>query len=323
VSIILLILMFGAILVIFLLAWRWKWPAWSATWYPFFVATPLMLASYLIASQYKGHLDSVIDGNMVMFVVIPLILAVVLYTVTRRDPLRGLLATLLVLYILWMIQNMDFLPFRIEVAIKILSTALICLVIAYLLGWRNWRTGLYAVLAMNLVVGFLFSYAGIYHGGMLPSSASGPSLAVVVRSLLPQYLVMGAILVGPLFAWKIRQAGRSAGRAGRIGYHLALAGLLLIILANLAGLRLGQDAYYGRIDASTHSTLVTAIVLGLGVYLLSLFISLFFLFRDTPHSRTVPGWSSPGWTPTAWAQRILLVLLPLAIPLIFMLPFDT
>jgi hypothetical protein len=231
--------------------------------------------------------------------------------VTRRSPLRGLLATLPMLYLLWMLGNMEFVPDSLEVTVKISSIALICLTVAFLLRRGNWRLGLYAVLATNLVVGILFSYAGIYHGGTLPDSAIGPNWIEVARSLIPQYLATGAILLGPLFAWKMRQAGRSAGQTGRIGYHLALAGLLLVILANLVGLMMGMDSRYGRIDSTSRSVLMTAIVLGLGAYLVGICLSFFVLQREPLFARNPP----------AWAPRLLLALLPLAIPLTFMLPF--
>lgn len=304
------VIMAGALLVFFFLAWRRKWPDWSATWYLFFVFAVVALAGTLLSQLYQEDPNFVINHAVVIYFMLPLIPAVLLYTVTRHDPLRGLLAALPVLYLLWSImENMEFVPNTIEVAIKIPSIALICLAIAFLLRRGNWHTGLYAVLATNLAVGFLFCYAGIYHGGTLPSIARGPSLAEVARSLIPQYLMAGAILVGPLFAWKIRQAGRSAGRIGRIGYHLTLGGLLLVILANLISLMLGTEPSPTGIASLDRNALTTEIILGLGVYLLGLFL----VYRDILFARTAPG----------WAPRLLLAFLPLAIPLTFMLPFIT
>ena len=77
--------------------------------------------------------------------------------------------------------------------------------------WGDWRAGLYAVLAMNLAVGALFAYAGIYYGGTLPFVAPGPNAVEVARSLIPQYLATSALLLGVLFAWKLRQAGQAGG----------------------------------------------------------------------------------------------------------------
>ena len=256
----------------------------------------------------------IIRQGLAFYFIFPAIVAVVLYTATRRIPLHGLLASLPVLYLLWWVINMESVPDPIEIAVKVPSIILICLVIAYLLRRGNWRTGLIAVLATNLVVGCLFSYAGIYHGGTLPDTAPGPSLVEVVRSLIPLYLATGAILLGPLFAWNIRQAGRSTGWIGRAGYHLALAGLLLVILANLIALEVEPDYLSMSIKEATHSFLASTVVLGLGAYLLGLCFSLWFRIIYLKRNISLPREILRG---------TLLALLPLAIPITLALPFIT
>jgi len=308
------VLLIGAILLVFYLAWRKNWPAWSATWFLSFVTAPLILVYGLSYLLFKNG-DYIRQGPALYFI-FPAIVAVVLYTATRRIPLHGLLASLPVLYLLWWVNNMESVPDPIEIAVMVPSIILICLVIAYLLRRGNWRTGLIAVLATNLVVGYLFSYAGIYHGGTLPLQclARGPSLVEVVRSLIPQYLATGAILLGPLFAWNIRQAGRSTGWIGRAGYHLALAGLLLVILVNLIGLEVGQDYISMSIKEATHSFLASTVVLGLGAYLLGLCFSLWFRIIYLKRNISLPREILRG---------TLLALLPLAIPITLALPFIT
>jgi hypothetical protein len=299
------VLLVGSLLAVFSLAWRRRWPAWSATWYPIFCVPPLLLFVGLINWLTQGRLSFTISQEMVMYVWIPLFIALLLYAVTRLDPLRGLLAALPVIYLLW-IPNMEFVPDAIEIAIKIPSTALICLTIAFTLRRGDWRLSLYAILCMNLVVGALFAYAGIYHGGTLPFTAPGPNLVEVARSLLPQYIALGAILLGPLFAWKYRQLGRLAGRGGKIAYHLALAGLLLVIMANLVSLSQEmQAASPGRAGSS----MTPLILLGLGLYLVG--VVWLHWNRPLPH------------TPSGWGESILLSLLPLGIPIALMLPFIT
>ena len=269
-----------------------------------------MLAVQLSSLLFKNGF--LISQNLAFYLIFPAVVAVVLYTVTRRTPLHGLLASLPILYLLWMVINEEFVPDPIEITVKVPSMILICLVIAYLLRRGNWRTGLIAVLATNLVVGFLFSYAGIYHGGTLPDTAPGPSLVEVVRSLIPQYLATGAILLGPLFAWNIRKAGRSMGRIGRAGYHLALAGLLLVILANVIGLEMWQDDLSRSIKETFHSFLAITVAFGLGAYLLGLCFSLCYRIINLKRNSSLPREILRG---------TLLALLPLAIPITFALPF--
>jgi hypothetical protein len=300
------VLLAGCLLVAFFLAWRRKWPLWSATWLLFFCAPPLILVFGLFNLLTQGQLSFTISQEVVIYVWFPLFVAVLLYLVTRRDPLRGLLAALPVLYILWN-PNMEFVPDWIEVALKIPSLLLICLAIAFVLRRDDWRLGLYAILGANLAVGALFSYAGTYHGGTLPFTASGPSLVEVARSLIPQYLATCAILLGPLFAWRFRQAGRLAGRGGVIAYHLLLAGLLLVILANLAGLSLMMQADNPASKAS--NAMAPWIWLGLALYLVG--VVWLYWYRTFPR------------TASAWTEAVLLPLLPLGIPIALVLPFIT
>jgi hypothetical protein len=305
-----IILLAACFLAIFILAWRGRWPAWSATWYPFFCAAPILLviglSEMLVRGQPNFTIRQTISQNVVMYILIPLIIAVLLYAVTRLDPLRGLLAALPVLYLLWNI-NMEFVPDSIELAIKVPSVALICLTIAFVLSRGDWRPGLYAVLGMNLGVGALFAYGGIYHGGTLPFVAPGPNLVEVARSLIPQYLATSAILLGPLFAWKFRQAGRSGSLGAKIAYNMALAGLLLVIMANLAGLMETLQASSASVASMAGSSLEPLIGVGIGAYL----VSVLWLYRSEPIPRTV----------FAWVERGLMSLLPLAIPLALVLPF--
>ncbi len=207
------VVLVACLLVVFVLAWRRRWPAWSATWYLVFCVPPLLLTVGLVSWLEQGQLEFNINQDAFIYIWMPLFVAVLLYAVSRLHPLRGLLAALPVIYLLW-IPNMEFVADSIEIAITVTAILLVCLAIAFVLRRDDWRSGLYAILAMNLAVGALYAYAGIYHGGTLPSDASGPfgpNPVEVVRSLIPQYLATSAILLGPLFAWRFRQTGLAGG----------------------------------------------------------------------------------------------------------------
>ena len=299
------ILMIGSLLAAFFLAWRQRWPAWSATWVPFFCVPPFLLAIGLFNLLTQGQLDFTITQDIFIYVWVPLFIAILLYAVTRLDPLRGLLAALPVIYLLWN-PNMEFVPDAIEVAVKVPSIALICLTIAIILRRGDWRLGLYAFLGMNLAVGALFAYAGIYYGGTLPFTAPGPNLVEVARSLIPQYLATSAIMLGPLFAWRFRQDGHADGRGSKIAYHLVLAGLLLVIMANLAGLSLTMQS---NAPGRASNAMTPLLLLGLGIYL----VGVVWLYQYKTLPRTASG----------WAEFTLLPLLPLGIPVALVLPFIT
>ena len=116
------VLLIACLLAIFILAWRRRWPAWSATWYPVFLCSAAAVAVGLSAWLTQGQLDFSISQEVVMYLWIPLAIAVLLYAVTRLDPLRGLLAALPVIYLLWH-TNMESVPDSIELASRPLASS--------------------------------------------------------------------------------------------------------------------------------------------------------------------------------------------------------
>lgn len=300
------VLLVAVPLVVFILAWRRRWPVWSATWYPVFCIPLLLLPVGLVSLLEQGRFSLTISQDAFIYIWLPLLVAVLLYAVTRLDPRRGLLAASPVIYLLW-VPNMEFVTDSIEIAITVAGSLLFCLAVAFILRREGWRSGLYAILGTNLAVGALYSYAGIYHGGTLPFSAPGPNLVEVMRSLIPQYLATSAILLGLLFAWRFSQMGRSGGRGRIIAYHLVLAGLLLAIMVNLAGLMLTMQA--DSPDSSASDPVLPLLILGLGAYL----VGVIWLYRYESFPKTAAG----------WAESILLPFLPLGIPVMFIMPFIT
>jgi hypothetical protein len=294
-------------LIVFLgvlaLAWRRKWPLWSASWYLFFGVVVLLPFGWLysLIAQKRAQIQL---SETVTFLVIPLLIAGALYWVTRLDRLRGLLAAIPIVFYLWL-PNMEFVPDNIEVTIKAISAIMVTVAVTTIVRNGNWRTALWVILLTNLAVGLQFSYAGIYHGGTLPFVAPGPSAAEVLKSFLPQYLAISAILLGPFLAVKFREIGRLSGLTGNAGYHLALFGLLVIFAANLVAVMQGTN---DAMDVqSTERILRWVIYLALGGYCVGLLL----LFWAAREAGALPGLVEMG----------LMIALPLAIPLVLTLPF--
>lgn len=311
-NIALAVLFGGTFVLALVLAWRRRWPLWSASWYLFFAVLPLGWLHWLLSTLLPGQVSSTLSGIEV-YLVIPLLMAGLLYWVTRLDRLRGALAALPILYLLWF-PNMEqtpghIIPPQIEILIKAGSLGLISLMIMLIIRYGDWRTGLWAILATTLAVGLQFSYAGIYHGGTLPFTAPGPNPIEVLRSFIPQYLVAGAITLGPQLAWMFRQTGRRNGVSGKLGYHLALLGLLVIMAASLAGLMRGTSGYPSGYNWLTYTALERWIYASLGAYILGLAI----LYWSAWRSAALPD----------LVELVLLAILPVALPLTFALPFIT
>jgi hypothetical protein len=286
------------------LAWRCKWPLWSASWYLFFAVLVLLPFGWLYSLVIQGS-SKILLAEVFTYLFLPLAIAGVLYWVTRLDRLRGLLAGLPVMYFLWL-PNMEFVPDTIELPIKAISTAIVVATVMVVVRNGSWRTALLLILGANLVVGLQFAYAGIYHGGSLPFVAPGPSAVEVVKSFIPQYLATCAILLGPLLAVKFRRLGRCSGTAGKIGYHLALLGLLLIFAANLVGLMQGTTADFSN-GLLSEQTLKWALYAALGIYGAGLLL----LFWAARQAETLPDALETG----------LMAALPMGIPLALAMPF--
>jgi hypothetical protein len=311
-NITMMILMSGIFLLVLGMAVRRGWPLWSASWYIFFWLLVLLPLGWLFSMGVYGRSDYRVQ-DVILYLILPMMIALMLYWVTRTDRLRGLLAALPILYYLWL-PNMEqtprhIIPDQVEILIKVTSMVLVTIAVVAMMRIRDWRTAYWIILATILVVGLQFAYVGIYHGGTLPFTAPGPSLVEVVKNFIPQYLAACSILLGPLFARMFRRTGRRSGTVGIIGYHLALLALLLIIAVNLLGLMIGtsSDMIFSEGGAYTRlGWLIYSAVLG---YLVGLVILYWAAWRSSVMPDVI--------------EMVLLAILPMAIPLMFVLPFIT
>jgi hypothetical protein len=89
---------------------------------------------------------------------------------------------------------------------------------------------------------------------------------------------------------------------------VALAGLLLVILGNLVSLMIEMEPP-GSLNTlfGIQKVLPVELLLGMGIYILGLVM----LYWGTQSVRGA----------RSWAERLLLIVLPLGLPLVMMLPF--
>ncbi len=89
----------GVVLATLILAWRRGWPLWSASWYLFYTMPLLGLLVGLVAQNLDPFSAL---GQIAGFLIGMVFIAGLLYTITRFDRLRGMLAALPILFLLWM-----------------------------------------------------------------------------------------------------------------------------------------------------------------------------------------------------------------------------
>lgn len=298
------ILLIVTSIVVFGIAWRLKWPLWSSSWMAVglvLVFYPLMLVLSFVVDRFR--LENSTD--FVVFTVLPLVLAYVLYRFTRADRLRGLLAAQLPLIVLWG-SNLEFVPDSIELVIR--ATSLLMMALAAVLAVRigDWKLALWLFLATNFAVGFEYAYVGIYHGGALPFSAAGPSLGEVVKNFIPAYLATSTLFLGPLLARRFREIGLRSGERGSVAYRLVLAGLLLLLATNLAGITLGTNNSYLSGIVTSSSILNGFLLLGYALF----GVGLALLYRAARQHSALPD----------GIETLLLAVLPLGLPLVLVMP---
>jgi len=210
------------------------WRRWTASWlvYLFILAISLLsVAVNALPSRLTG-------GDQVQYVLqmlaIPLLLAYLIYKITAADRVRGLLAALPPMALLWALYFEEFVP----PVPKSLAWAWLTLLAfgasALILRSRRFATALGLAVLVPLLGGFPFAYLGVYMGGTLPYSEPGPGLLEVWRQYLPFLAGVLAIAMGPQLAVRLRELGRrSRAAGGGIFYRLALAGILLGLAGTL------------------------------------------------------------------------------------------
>ncbi len=163
----------------------------------------------------------------VQVLVIPLVLAYLLYKIACRNRLRGLLAAVPPMAIIWL-YFLEFVPSLQKSLAWGWMFLLAFTATVMMLRTKRFPVALGLAMAVPVLGGFPFVYLGVYMGGTLPFSEPGPSLQEVIRQYLPFLAMVLTIVLGPQLAVKLRAVGYECKNVGgKIFYRLALGGILL------------------------------------------------------------------------------------------------
>jgi len=226
-SIIILLILYIAIVIGVLVYNLLKgWKSWSGSWIIYLGLIAIVLftrALTEISASWPGSVDWL---DAFQFVVLPLLIAYLLYKIACPNRLWGILSAIPVMAIIWAIFQ-EFVPVPQKVLawgwIFLLAFAAAALILRAKQSW--------AALGLAMMVptlgGLPFAYLGVYEGGTLPFSQPGPSLLEAFRQYLPVLVMALAIVLGPQLAVQLRTVGKKYGEAGgKIYYRLTLAGIL-------------------------------------------------------------------------------------------------
>lgn len=288
-----------------IIAWRADWPRWSASWYLFFGV--LLISPLIILSNYFEDVSRAAEifNEAAAFFLLPVLIAWFLYRVTRQDPIKGLLVVLPLVVLIWT-PNMEFVPDHIEAPITMAALIIAALAAAAIFKLGDWRISLWLLMLVVALVGLLFSYAGIYHGGSLPFSAPYPNLVEVLKNFMPQFLAVSTLVIGPLLAVSFRGIGLHSGLAGQISYRFVLLGMLFILASVLANYFLISDSRVFDLRQTGNFWLNLTFIFGLLCYLIGVLILAQAFLRQQP----IRG----------WLEYSLLALLTLFLPVVLMMP---
>jgi len=209
------------------------WRRWTASWIFYIIFLPITLVNALI-SQWPGapHIGSPVF-SLVIVVVIPAGIAWILYAFSCQDRMRGLLASIPLMVIVWIYFH-EFVPDLPRGLAWFWLCGLAFCAGVLILKIRRFSTAVWIALAVPVLGGLPNTAIGVYLGGTLPFSEPGPSMRVVLLQFIPFLSAVATLALGPQLAYRLRQLGRN-GTGGQPCwfYRLAMGGLLVAILAVL------------------------------------------------------------------------------------------
>ena len=203
------------------------WKSWAASWIVYLFVIGIILLSMMANAIPHSIVANNSWVSEVQVLILPLVLAYLLYKITCKDRLWGLLAAVPPMVIIW-IYFLEFVPTLQKAMAWIWIVLLAFVATVLMLRTKRFSTALLLAMAVPILGGFPFTYLGVYMGGTLPFSEPGPGLQEVFKQYLPFMVMALTIVLGPQLGVKLRIAGHQCAEAGgKIYYRLAMAGILL------------------------------------------------------------------------------------------------
>lgn len=237
------------------------WKSWSASWIVYMYVLAISLLSLVANALPHSILKNNNWVNEVQVIVIPLALAYLLYKLACKNRLRGLMAAIPPMAIIWTFF-LEFVPALQKSLAWIWIFLLAFTVSVLMLRTKRFSTALLLALAVPILGGFPFAYLGVYMGGTLPFSEPGPSLQEVLRQYIPFLVMVLTLVLGPQLAVKLRTAGiKSEKSGGKIFYRLALGGILVGLLFTLCQWAISASSGIQILITLRKGLLITSIIL--------------------------------------------------------------
>ncbi len=295
------VILAGVSLVSLVMAWRKGWPRWSASWLIFWVATALSLIVLALRS-----LDQPDDGSSQALpgVVVPFVVAWLVYRLACRNPIAGLLG-ILPFAAGTQVLIQEYIPSGTDALLNIAILTMICLVATATIRSGSWRLGFWLCAGLILAVSGLAIFASQYLIVLPPEAGKYPPIPAgqFVLNIVVPTVGAFAMLIGPFLARAVRELGMKSGKWGQIAYRVALLGIVCLMIGAVIGpyaFSMGQKA----MTFWTTNQLGRIFVI-LGVFLYVAGIGALFAAAIAAHLRL------------RWIDAIFIVVLPGMLPLFF------
>ena len=284
--------------------WRNHWPAWSASWYGY-VGLIVLLFSILPYQDWNGPAEWLFAG--LRFILLFLTVAVLLYWLSRRNPIEGLLMAMPVIILYWF-PIMEFVPNSIRFWLIFWLFLLSALTAMTITRLNDIRKAIWLVLGASILIGLPIAYARTYWNNVPVEHSSPPTVGQMAELFSVPWLASAALVLGPILGWGLWNLGRKYGKVGRIGAVVTIIGMVINLFGHFSyWWSFSNHAYLNALQISAvyrpnEASSLSMVYGGLAIILVGAIVLI------------VQSWKQNK------LLSIPLILAPLALPLVAMFP---
>ena len=229
-GVILALLLLAGFLATIYYTWRNHWPAWSASWYGY-IGLIILLFSILPYQYWAGPADQIF--GVIRFILTLLCLATLLYWLSRRNPIEGLLMAMPVIILYWF-PVMEFIPNSIRFWLTFWLFLLPALTAATVTRLNDIKNAVWLVLGASILSGLPIAYARTYWNNVPAEYSSPPTVGQMTELFSLPWLASGALVLGPILGWGLWILGRKYGKAGSICAIITIIGMVINLVGHFS-----------------------------------------------------------------------------------------
>lgn len=301
--IVVLVLLIGFLATIYY-TWRNHWPIWSASWYGY-VGLIVLLFAILPYQDWAGIVDQIFQG--IRFILLLLSLATLLYWLSRRNPIEGLLMAMPVIILYWF-PVMEFVPNALRFWLTFWTFLLSALTAITITRFNDIQRAVWLVLGASILIGLPIAYARTYSHNIPEGHFSPPTIGQMAELFSVPWLASSALVIGPILGWGLWNVAKKHGNAERASAILIIMGMAVNLFGHFSyWWSFSHQAYLNALPISalyqpTEVSSMFMVFVGLGLILVGAI------------ALAIKSWRSNK------LLSVLLILVPLGLPLVAMFP---